>query len=153
MAECRTCHAEIRWVTTAAKGEPMPLDLAPAENGNILLKRVGGKDVATVLAGEALAGARSRDTPLYLSHFVTCPYAAEHRKRKEARMEPGTPVWYNDGDGRTLALIAGDVGDKTDLIVFDRKDGQSSRKENVPRRDPSDYGAEGGGVTWHPIKG
>lgn len=66
-------------------------------------------------------------------------------------MKKGTAVNYNSGEGNLLALVRGGTGDKTDLVVFG-KDG-ASFENDVPRRDPSDYGAEGGGRTWHPIEG
>ena len=57
---CRSCGAEIVWVTTPA-GKQMPLD----------------PHVLTVVAdgGETVRGR--------VSHFASCPNAAAHRKRKE----------------------------------------------------------------------
>lgn len=65
-------------------------------------------------------------------------------------MQFGEAVVYNGGHGqeRLLAFVRGGTGDQTDLVVM-TKDGVQF-EENVPRRDPSDYGAEGGGRTWHP---
>lgn len=64
----------------------------------------------------------------------------------------GSAVLYNDGQDNTLALVAANPGDKKlDLIVFASSDGQSSKLTGVPRRDPKDYGSEGGGRTWHPV--
>ena len=60
MSQCKTCGAEIVWVTTTA-GKRMPLD--------ITYKTVVTNDGKVVLGRE--------------SHFSTCPDADIHRKRKE----------------------------------------------------------------------
>lgn len=59
-------------------------------------------------------------------------------------------VFYNDGNNEDLfALVTHDDGDgQLDLIVFSAE-GVPGVVKNVPRRDKADYGAEGGGVTWH----
>lgn len=62
MANCSSCGAEITWVKTT-KGKTMPID-AQGE------KRV-------VLASDGTA--EVKDT--YVSHFATCPNAAQHRKQ------------------------------------------------------------------------
>lgn len=57
---CRSCGAEVIWITTAAKRKPMPLD----------------PDVVTVVddAGHMHRGRES--------HFATCPHAEKHRRRQ-----------------------------------------------------------------------
>jgi hypothetical protein len=62
---CRSCGAAILWVVTHPGGKRMPLDVPP-------VKRFVVED------GEAY----QRDT--YVSHFATCPNAAQHRKKPEA---------------------------------------------------------------------
>lgn len=64
-------------------------------------------------------------------------------------MQFGSVVAFNDGQHNQVAFVRGGTGDTTDLAVL-TKDGVQF-EENVPRRDPSDYGAEGGGRTWHPV--
>lgn len=54
---------------------------------------------------------------------------------RKPRVEHAALVTHDDGGG-TL-----------DLIVL-TESGNDIQK-NVPRRDPSDYGDEGGGRTWH----
>lgn len=56
---CRSCQASILWVRSAANDRPIPLD----------------PDKVTIIteAGEYVTG--------YVTHFATCPNAAEHRKR------------------------------------------------------------------------
>ncbi len=67
-------------------------------------------------------------------------------------MHPVKSVLYNDGNagGEDLfALVVADKGDtKHDLVVFTNQ-GVSSIERDVPRREPKDYGPEGGGRTWH----
>lgn len=64
-------------------------------------------------------------------------------------MEFGSKVVFNDGEQKRIAFVESGTGDKTDLVVLG-KDGLQ-REKDVPRRDPSDYGSEGGGRTWHPV--
>lgn len=76
LGTCRaaTCRAQFQWTETE-KRRRMPVDLEPAELGNIRL-RPGGAGVpptAIVLAGRDLAEARAAGEALYLSHFATCP--------------------------------------------------------------------------------
>lgn len=71
MSRCKSCRADIEWVTTT-NGSPIPLDVGIAENGNIVVSRdLLGDKVAVVVA----PGQGDR-----LSHFVTCPNAKEHRR-------------------------------------------------------------------------
>jgi hypothetical protein len=69
---CVTCRAPIRWAFTV-NGKPMPLDPDPVAGGNVALDDTGR---ATVVPADRRAG------PLYVAHFTTCPYAAEHRRRR-----------------------------------------------------------------------
>jgi hypothetical protein len=77
--QCRTCRALIVWGITE-KGRRIPLDAKPHPDGNIYLYH----DVAYVLPvnGRSLAEHREMGTPLYVSHFATCPNAAKHRRKR-----------------------------------------------------------------------
>lgn len=77
-ARCRSCDAVVVWRTTD-KDRSMPLDPIPSRKGNIQLLE-GGR--CRVLTGPELTEARERGIKLYLSHFVTCLHADEHRKAK-----------------------------------------------------------------------
>jgi hypothetical protein len=78
---CRSCKAPIRWAVTVEHNRPIPLDADPHPDGNIRLVAAhdrGGAPRAMVIAADAreqLAG------ELYRSHFATCPFADEHRRR------------------------------------------------------------------------
>jgi len=66
-ATCRTCGAPIRWAVTAA-GRRMPLDTKPVT----LFVLVGSTDEQGNQRVDTRTG--------YVSHFATCPQAAEHRR-------------------------------------------------------------------------
>lgn len=69
---CKSCKAPIRWVHTA-NGKRMPLNADPVPDGNI-----------TIRDGIAHTGQPELfdDKERFTSHFVTCPFAAQHRKAK-----------------------------------------------------------------------
>jgi hypothetical protein len=78
MSACGSCGAAVIWAITAA-GNRMPVDPEPAENGNLYLfepSTPGGDRTVMVARGFQ----RDHGEPLYLSHFVTCPNAARHRR-------------------------------------------------------------------------
>lgn len=63
---------------------PNPLDVKPdRERGNLLL------DLSTmtydVLTGDVLKQARERGVDLYISHFVTCEFRGDFRRKKAAK--------------------------------------------------------------------
>lgn len=70
VATCRSCGAQIRWVMTES-GKRMPVDAKPEKR--IVIDPLGerlGSDAPT---------ARVVDT--YVSHFATCAFAAQHRRK------------------------------------------------------------------------
>jgi hypothetical protein len=73
-ARCRSCNAEIIWAVTE-NGKRIPLDVAPAERPTGLFRL--GAIVPDFNAPRAIAAGSE---PVYLSHFVTCPNAAQHRR-------------------------------------------------------------------------
>lgn len=77
-ATCASCLAPIRWIVTVGD-KRMPLDVDPHEDGTVVIVRTREGHVrGRVLTGDQLP---AQDTA-YRSHFVTCPHAAEHRRRK-----------------------------------------------------------------------
>jgi hypothetical protein len=87
---CRSCNAEIIWTITD-KGNRMPVDQEPAPDGNLVLCLCGPgrlciRDGSRLITNHAHV-ASTIEGPLmngefHLSHFVTCPSAASHRRRK-----------------------------------------------------------------------
>jgi hypothetical protein len=67
---CSACGAPIRW-TVSKSGKRFPMDVAPNRTHGLfqIVEREGRPDEA-VFAG-----------PLFQSHFVSCPRAAEFRKK------------------------------------------------------------------------
>ena len=69
MIICRTCQAPIIWAVTPS-GRRMPLDAEPREGGNVTLRADG----VAIVGGEGAVR--------YVSHFVTCPQAGQHRRTR-----------------------------------------------------------------------
>lgn len=85
VASCRTCGRSVVWTKTANQ-KWMPVDAEAVEHGNIMLAGVddqGTPPQAVVCRTiEEKADAKSRGFLLYRSHFVTCPQAKTHRRKK-----------------------------------------------------------------------
>lgn len=75
---CGSCSAPVIWaITTQAK--KMPVDAEPTSDGNVALEaRPVGLPVARVLSTAKQFGR----TGLRKSHFATCKFAAQHRRRR-----------------------------------------------------------------------
>ena len=70
-ATCRSCGAPIRWERTV-NGKAIPLDPDPVADGNFGIRNDG--KVASIHGFPD-------DAPRYVTHFATCPNAAQHRGR------------------------------------------------------------------------
>jgi hypothetical protein len=78
---CRSCHASLRWVRSAASHNSLPLNADPDPRGNIVVDYSAAEEceLATVLK----KGDPRRDDPKvtkYLNHFVTCPQSKQWRR-------------------------------------------------------------------------
>lgn len=78
---CGSCGAAIVWAKTQ-RGERMPVDAEPSDNGNVLVTGQPPNRRAGVLTRGQAEGARAVGQQLHLSHFVTCPHAGSHRSRR-----------------------------------------------------------------------
>ena len=74
MSRCKACAAEIMWVRTE-NGKRIPLDVDPVPGGNISLSDDGR---TAIVHGQAILDT----TPLYASHFSTCPDAGVFRRKR-----------------------------------------------------------------------
>lgn len=74
MSLCNSCGAEIQWVPTVITKKMAPLDLEPRPDGNVVIRN----GQAHYLSANNPV---QPDELRYVSHFSTCPNAAEHRKR------------------------------------------------------------------------
>ena len=74
---CRSCGAPIIWALTK-HDRRIPLDPIPVPDGNINISvDENGQTRSEIVNAPLFSSA-----PLYVSHFVTCPNAAQHRRRK-----------------------------------------------------------------------
>ncbi len=76
MTRCKSCGAPVLWCKVTNSDRRMPVDPEPSSRGNVRV--VNG--FATVLGALEVHAADAE--PLYLSHFVTCPQAAKHRRAR-----------------------------------------------------------------------
>ena len=77
MSRCKSCAAEIRWERTIT-GSRIPLDSEPNPEGNIVL--ADGMAVVVDNQGSLLDDGDSYQGDRFVTHFVTCPNANEHRR-------------------------------------------------------------------------
>lgn len=86
---CGSCGAAVVWTTTG-KGKSMPVDAEPVVGGNIRLTQrtypLG--PLATVCGPLPLELEADDDGIRYLSHFVTCPHSAQHRRPRVRSSKP-----------------------------------------------------------------
>lgn len=72
---CKSCGAPVIWAVTV-KGARMPVDQAPADDGNVvLIMSERGTEAIVVSSPDEHPGVVRRK-----SHFATCANAAQHRK-------------------------------------------------------------------------
>jgi hypothetical protein len=79
VSTCRHCGAPVRWVTTAKRGKPMPLDPEPNPEGNVILRSTDG--AAVVLDIPDRDYAVELDETVWRAHFASCPHYSERRRR------------------------------------------------------------------------
>ncbi len=81
MARCKTCDREIVWVKPET-GSDLPLDARPVD---AYLYFDDGMKAAPALhvaiGGSSETAPLKTLGPLYVSHFLTCPQAAQHSKQ------------------------------------------------------------------------
>jgi hypothetical protein len=75
IASCRSCGAAIVWAETPT-GKMAPFDAVPTHAGQWGIDDRALTPKAAKIDGEANAG-----KPAFVSHFATCPFAGEHRRR------------------------------------------------------------------------
>lgn len=75
VSTCGSCAARVIWAITA-KGETMPVDADPVDDGDrwLVKAKTGSTPIVVKAAEETTHGA------LYKSHFATCPNAERHRR-------------------------------------------------------------------------
>ncbi len=81
ISRCRSCGQMIVWVRTKS-GKNMPCDSQLVT----FKSETGGKErivteQGNIISGKTGVSREEADGIGYISHFATCPYADEHRKR------------------------------------------------------------------------
>lgn len=78
-SECKSCHALILWVTWPRTGKAMPVDVGPGSTRNhdvvLTLSKSQNKLIAEKYDARLHEGRRR-----FVSHFITCPHAQQHRR-------------------------------------------------------------------------
>jgi hypothetical protein len=90
-AKCNSCGAAIRWVRVTSsrtgKSSAMPVNADPDfHRGNIIVDEDGEAEVMSNAAANEIRRLNMKDgdpaaTPMFLSHFATCPNSARHRTK------------------------------------------------------------------------
>jgi hypothetical protein len=97
---CRSCRSPIVWCRTHERGQIIPVDPDPREDGN--LERVEGNIVrVSAQATDLFGGDR------YVSHFATCPDAEEWRREHGVVRLPAIPAEQRAQDPTGPARLAG----------------------------------------------
>lgn len=83
---CGSCGARIVWARSS-RGKPMPVDVEPCVDGNVVLMREGDPDGPTAERGELRVvvlgplDVLTAEQALRKAHFATCPQADQWRSR------------------------------------------------------------------------
>jgi hypothetical protein len=77
---CRSCPAEVLWLTNQRTGRPAPIDATPVATGNVEVD--DARRTYRVLGGKELERVRATGWPLHTSHLATCPARAEWKQRR-----------------------------------------------------------------------
>jgi hypothetical protein len=77
-SKCKACSAEIDFYPMKSGGKSMPIDAEPVAAGNIRKIHTSRGIFLEVVRSDDVTVA---ETPLYTSHFATCPAAASFRKK------------------------------------------------------------------------
>lgn len=83
---CKSCPALVIWALTV-NGKAMPVDAKAVANGNIELEAAGDpREPPTAhyldkLGQREVDGKRRAPMLRYVSHFATCEFAEQHRKK------------------------------------------------------------------------
>lgn len=82
--ECRSCHAPIVWARTAFNNTPIPIDVEPVDDGNILVEVKDGTAARLVALVLPPGDERITSERTYTAHFATCPDGDRWRRRTHA---------------------------------------------------------------------
>lgn len=84
-SRCSSCQAPIIWAEFKATGTRAPLDAEPVPDGNLAIASWRPDGTALIVLADTVQGGQlALDTAppeRWVTHFATCPNAAEHRRR------------------------------------------------------------------------
>ena len=83
---CRSCGRPIVWASWKGNGRNVPLDPDPSPKGNVRRIATTIERGRVVFVAELVKLAERQDCPdedFYMTHFVTCPNAALHRRPRK----------------------------------------------------------------------
>lgn len=78
-AKCRSCGAPVLWAQWEQSGKRMPVDFHHVPDGSLVLTLRGGA-YGTLLVEKYYHPKHGTGRNRYVSHFVTCPNATQHRR-------------------------------------------------------------------------
>lgn len=108
MSKCRSCKAEIMWVTMEKSGKKNPLDAESSLDGNIAIVTIAGNErTARAVKNVEREGLLANGVPLYKSHFTTCP-DSKLFKNPQAREDSRQPDRSDARTGHAGASAAAD---------------------------------------------
>ena len=87
MSKCKSCGADIKWITLKNSGKYHPVDpylhtLRQGSEGKTVIVTEEGR----IIRGTLMPFEEGANASGYISHFATCPDADRHRKDR-AKME------------------------------------------------------------------
>jgi hypothetical protein len=80
---CKSCDAPIFWAVAEVSLKSLPIDPQPAPNGNL---QIIDKDRRPPIVRSLRVAERFAKKGLYITHFVTCPFADQHCTRRARRL-------------------------------------------------------------------
>lgn len=81
--KCKSCGSPVRWARSKSSGKNLPLDPEPNPNGNLgIVEAQHPPGSSMALPVVAVNPTKALTNYRYLSHFVTCPNADQHRKAR-----------------------------------------------------------------------
>lgn len=78
ISTCRSCGAEVIWTVTERENK-MPVDAEPVKGGSFFLDYSRSSETPKA---RFIPEHERPTTPLYVSHFSTCPESKDWRKRR-----------------------------------------------------------------------
>ena len=84
-SKCRSCRADVLWVTWLTSGKKMPIDAVPdmrevGKGGGTIVVAMRGGEYGELIAEKYDPAQHDAKRNRFTSHFSTCPEADQHRR-------------------------------------------------------------------------